>query len=121
MGSSPGAVVAATIAAHRPDLVRRLVPTAGRARPDPPYPTTRMTTRMTTWAGLADDLRPLLPRVTAETPVTGCTKDGTVRFALTRELADAVPGARFEALESGHVVVHEQPGAFVALVAGFTA
>ncbi|MFD7730898.1 alpha/beta fold hydrolase [Kitasatospora phosalacinea] len=167
VGFSLGAVVAATVAAYRPDLVRRLVLTAGWARPDHPY----LATHMTTWAGLAGDpvafgrfgtltafspefmtvlgpealsgiiagnrptegalrhidlnlradLRPLLPRITAETLVIGCTKDGTVPFALTRELADAVPGARFEALESGHVVVYEQPEAFVELVAGFTA
>nr|WP_237419331.1 alpha/beta hydrolase [Kitasatospora sp. SID7827] len=167
VGFSLGAVVSATVAALRPDLVRRLVLTAGWARPDHLY----LHTHMTTWAGLKDDptafgrfgtltafspefmtvlgpdalagiiagnrpsegalrhidlnlradLRPLLPRITAETLVIGCTKDGTVPFALTRELADALPAARFEALESGHVVVYEQPDAFVGLVRAFTA
>lgn len=166
VGFSLGSVVAATVAALRPDLVRRLVLTAGWARPDDLY----LSTHMATWAGLAGDpesfgrfgtltafsrgfmntlgpealagivagnrptggalrhidlnrradLRPLLPRITAETLVIGCTEDGTVPFGLTRELADGITGARFEALESGHVVVHEQPQAFVELVRDFT-
>ncbi|MEV4559126.1 alpha/beta hydrolase [Kitasatospora sp. NPDC049285] len=167
VGFSLGAVVSATVAALRPDLVRRLVLTAGWARPDDVY----LSTHMATWAGLqgdplafgrfgtltafspaflntigADavagivagnlpsdgalrhialnrraDLRELLPRITAETLVIGCTKDGTVPFALTRELADGIAGARFAEVESGHVVVYEQPETFVKLVREFTA
>ncbi|MFG2819422.1 alpha/beta fold hydrolase [Kitasatospora sp. NPDC048365] len=167
VGFSLGAVVSATVAALRPDLVRRLVLTAGWARPDDAY----LSTHMTTWAALKDDpesfgrfgtltafsrdfmnaigpevlagimagnqptegalrhiavnlrtdIRELLPQITAETLVIGCTKDGTVPFGLTRELADGIAGARFEELESGHVVVFEKTDEFVGLVRKFTA
>ncbi|WP_019547157.1 alpha/beta fold hydrolase [Streptomyces sulphureus] len=51
VGFSLGAVVSASVAATRPDLVRRLVLAAGWARPDDEY----LRNLMTLWAGLEDD------------------------------------------------------------------
>ncbi|GAA2739938.1 MULTISPECIES: alpha/beta fold hydrolase [Kitasatospora] len=51
VGFSLGAVVSATVAALRPDLVRRLVLTAGWTRPDDAY----LSNHMTTWKATRGD------------------------------------------------------------------
>ncbi|MCX3061825.1 alpha/beta fold hydrolase [Streptomyces beihaiensis] len=51
VGFSLGSVISATVAATRPDLVRRLVLTAGWAGPDDEY----LRNHMTVWRALADD------------------------------------------------------------------
>ncbi|MGH3586925.1 MAG: alpha/beta fold hydrolase [Pseudonocardia sp.] len=165
VGFSLGAVVAATVAATRPELVRRLVLTAGWARPDDPY----LHTVMSTWRGLAAhpdgfgrfgtltafsppflssigqeqldaiaasnrptagalchidlnlrvDIRSRLPMITARTLVIGCGQDATVPAAHARELHEAIAGSGYVEIDSGHVVLFEQPDRFTAAVREF--
>ena len=72
---------------------------------------------------LADlDLRPLLVGIRNRTLVMCGALDQTTPPALAREVARAIPGARYEEIaESGHCPMLEQPRALVALLQGFTA
>jgi pimeloyl-ACP methyl ester carboxylesterase len=165
VGFSLGAVVAAAVAALRPDLVRRLVLVAGWAGPDDEY----MRNMMTVWRRSADDaeafgrfgtltafsrrflntigadevdriamgnrptpgalrqielnlrvdVRPLLPGIQARTLVIGCTLDQTVPVENTRGLHAAIEGSAYAEIESGHVVLFEQPDEFTKLVKDF--
>jgi pimeloyl-ACP methyl ester carboxylesterase len=65
------------------------------------------------------DVRPLLPRIQAETLVIGCTLDQTVPVENARELHAAIEGSTYAEIESGHVVLFEQPAEFVKLVKEF--
>jgi pimeloyl-ACP methyl ester carboxylesterase len=56
------------------------------------------------------------PAITAPTLVVGTTHDAIAPPEVTRHLADAVPGAAYELVDSGHMVNVEQPDAFTALV-----
>jgi pimeloyl-ACP methyl ester carboxylesterase/DNA-binding CsgD family transcriptional regulator len=59
------------------------------------------------------DVRALAPRVVAPTLVLPCERDRATPVALGRDIAAAIPGARFEALNSGnHVPLGHEP-AFV--------
>lgn len=59
------------------------------------------------------DVRALAPRVIAPTLVLHCERDRATPVALGRDIAAAIPGARFEALSSGnHVPLGHEP-AFV--------
>jgi pimeloyl-ACP methyl ester carboxylesterase len=165
VGFSLGAVVAAALAALRPDLVRRLVLVAGWTNPGDEYLRNLMTVwrrtgtdpaafgRLGTLTGfsrsflnaigrdevdkiasgnlptdgalrqidlnLRADIRPLLPKITAETLVVGCTLDATVPVDNARELHAAIPGSTYAEIESGHVVLFERPAEFVKLVKEF--
>ncbi len=72
---------------------------------------------------LADlDLRPLLVGIRNRTLVMCGALDQTTPPALAREVARAIPGARYEEIaDSGHCPMLEQPRALVALLQGFTA
>jgi len=65
------------------------------------------------------DVRDLLPQIQAPTLVVGCARDTLVHVENCRELAAAIPGASYREVDSGHVVVAEQPGQLVELVRGF--
>ncbi|CDM22738.1 alpha/beta fold hydrolase [Castellaniella defragrans] len=65
------------------------------------------------------DIRPLLPRIAAPTLVIGCAHDAMVPKEHARALADAIPGARYAELDSGHLAPFEQPEAFLNLLAAF--
>lgn len=65
------------------------------------------------------DIRPLLPTITTPTLVIGCTHDQTVPVENARALHAAIAGSSYAELESGHVVLFEQPGEFVKLVREF--
>lgn len=165
VGFSLGAVVAAAVAALRPDLVRRLVLVAGWTHPGDVYLHNLMTTwrrtgsdpeafgRLGTFTGfsrtflnaigaeevdkiaagnlptpgalrqielnLRVDIRPLLPKIAAPTLVIGCALDATVPVENARELHAGIPGSTYAEIESGHVVVFEQPAEFVKHVQDF--
>ncbi|MGW4651041.1 alpha/beta fold hydrolase [Kitasatospora sp. NPDC004289] len=68
---------------------------------------------------LAVDIRALLPRVTARTLVIGGTQDATVPVEHSRELAAALPSARYAEVDAGHVLFFEREDEFVALVEDF--
>ncbi|MGB3425666.1 MAG: alpha/beta hydrolase [Castellaniella sp.] len=65
------------------------------------------------------DIRPLLPRITAPTLVIGCAQDAMVPKEHARALADAIAGARYAELDSGHLAPFEQPEAFLDLLTTF--
>jgi pimeloyl-ACP methyl ester carboxylesterase len=167
IGYSLGAVVAAAVAATRPELVRRLVLVAGWPDPDD----ARHQLAMDVWRGLeqADhdlfskflqliclspaflsalgpegvaglvagappitagmrahmeldavaDLRPLLPRITAPTLVIGLSRDQVVPPERARELQQAIAGSQYAEIDSGHLVVFEQPEELVRLCREF--
>lgn len=165
VGFSLGAVVAAALAALRPDLVRRLVLVAGWTNPGDVYLHNLMTVWRRTGSdpeafgrfgtltafsrsflnmigpdevdkiasgnlptpgalrqielNLRVDIRELLPKITAETLVVGCTQDATVPIENARELHAGIPGSTYAEIESGHVVLFEQPAEFVKLVKDF--
>lgn len=65
------------------------------------------------------DVRDLLPKIIAPTLVIGCTLDQMVPGQNARDLHAAIAGSTYAGIESGHVVLFEQPGEFVKLVADF--
>ncbi|WP_323012007.1 alpha/beta fold hydrolase [Castellaniella sp.] len=65
------------------------------------------------------DIRALLPRITAPTLVIGCAHDAMVPKEHARALTDAIPGARYAELDSGHLAPFEQPEAFLDLLTTF--
>ena len=65
------------------------------------------------------DIRELLPRIQAETLVIGCTLEATVPVENSRDLHTAIEGSGYAEIESGHVVLLEQPGEFVKLIKNF--
>lgn len=69
---------------------------------------------------LSLDITDLLPDVTAETLVVGCALDITVPPAHSRRIHEAVRGSTYTEIESGHVVLLEQPDRFVEVVERFT-
>jgi pimeloyl-ACP methyl ester carboxylesterase len=74
-------------------------------------------------ASLADfDLRPGLPGVTCPTLVVSGAHDGLNPPALGQEVAELIPGARFEVMEqSGHMAKAEEPEALTQMVKSFLA
>lgn len=67
------------------------------------------------------DLTTDAARVTAPTLVIGTKHDRLITPARTRALADAIPGARWAELATGHAPALEAPREWVALVEGFLA
>ncbi len=65
------------------------------------------------------DIRHLLPRITAQTLVVGCSRDHLVPVENHRRLHEALPGSRYHESDSGHVVVEEQPAELTRLVRAF--
>jgi len=68
---------------------------------------------------LRADVREQLPRIAAPTLTIGCSADQTVPVARTRELHEAIPGSTYAELESGHVVLFEQPEPLAELIRDF--
>lgn len=56
------------------------------------------------------------PQITAPTLVVGAVHDQTAPPEVTRHLADAIPGARYELLDTGHMSNLEAPDRFTELV-----
>jgi pimeloyl-ACP methyl ester carboxylesterase len=67
------------------------------------------------------DLRGLLPRITAPTLVIGLSQDQVVPAGRARLLHDAIPGSRYAEIDSGHLVVFEQPAELTRLCQDFLA
>ena len=65
------------------------------------------------------DISPLLPKIQAPTLSIGCAHDHMVPPHHARALADAIPGAKYAELASGHLAPFEQPEAFVTLLLDF--
>jgi pimeloyl-ACP methyl ester carboxylesterase len=65
------------------------------------------------------DLRALLPRITAPTLVIGLTRDQVVPVERARALHEAIAGSQYAEIDSGHVVVFEQPAEFLGTVQKF--
>ncbi|MFE6833586.1 alpha/beta fold hydrolase [Streptomyces sp. NPDC057705] len=65
------------------------------------------------------DLREEIARIAVPALVVGTTEDRLVPFALQRELADALPGARLAELPTGHLPFAERPAEWAALVSEF--
>lgn len=133
VGHSLGGAVACLLAAHRPDLVHRLVlEDVGVLRPRRPSPPSRPPGRLAyDWDVVAavrrqlDDPDPAwredLARITAPTLVlaggpTSHVPDGTID-----ELVDRVPDARRVTIPVGHLVHRAAPEEWLAVVAGFLA
>lgn len=62
------------------------------------------------------DIRALLGAVTADTLVIGMKQDGMVPAVYCRELADGIAGARYQEVESGHLVMMENPEVILAAI-----
>ncbi|GAA5235609.1 alpha/beta fold hydrolase [Verticiella sediminum] len=67
------------------------------------------------------DVSEALARITQPTLVIGCTHDHMAPPAHARELAQAIPGASYVELESGHLLPMEAPERFIAAVRPFLA
>ncbi len=67
------------------------------------------------------DISALLPGITAPTLVIGATRDQIVPVTYTVELHKAIPGSRYEELDSGHLVIYERPDELVRLISDFVA
>ena len=67
------------------------------------------------------DIRSLLPRVQAPSLVIGCTQDATMPVENARRLHAGLAGSDYVGLDTGHVVVFEQPEPFTATVLDFLA
>ncbi|MFF0609535.1 alpha/beta fold hydrolase [Nocardia tengchongensis] len=67
------------------------------------------------------DIRDLLPRIEARALVIGATHDAFLPVENARELAAAIPDAGYEEVDTGHVVMAEQPREFVKLIRDFLA
>ncbi|MEU6151925.1 alpha/beta fold hydrolase [Actinosynnema sp. NPDC047251] len=65
------------------------------------------------------DLTPELPDVRVPTLVIATKHDRLITPACTRALADAIPGARWAELDSGHAPALEAPAEWVRLITGF--
>jgi len=79
------------------------------------------------WEGMARqvdldltiDVAPAARRIEKPVLVVGCTYDHMVPPAQARDVAAAIPGARYAELPTGHLAALEQPDAFVALLDSF--
>ncbi|WP_028921606.1 alpha/beta fold hydrolase [Pseudonocardia acaciae] len=67
------------------------------------------------------DLRAELPRLAVPTLVIATTLDGLAPPALSRELAEAIPGAKLVEVEAGHGIGAEARDAWLAAIQGFLA
>ncbi|MFD7845838.1 alpha/beta fold hydrolase [Nocardia sp. NPDC059764] len=67
------------------------------------------------------DIRDLLPRIQAPAMVIGAAHDAFLPVENARELAAGIPGAVYQEVDTGHVVMAEQPREFVKLIRDFMA
>jgi len=67
------------------------------------------------------DVRADLPRVGVRTLVVGLGADDVVLPSNQRALRDAIPGAEYAELDSGHLAMAERPDELVATLRGFLA
>ncbi|WP_227983385.1 alpha/beta fold hydrolase [Nocardia spumae] len=67
------------------------------------------------------DTRADLPAITVPTRIIAATADLLVDPANSRELAAAIPGARYVEIDAGHVLMHESPDAWHRAVLGYFA
>ncbi|MGW0393095.1 alpha/beta fold hydrolase [Streptomyces sp. NPDC003042] len=67
------------------------------------------------------DLRAELAGIDVPALVIATTEDRLAPLALQRELADALPGARFAELPTGHLPFAERPAEWASLITGFLA
>ena len=65
---------------------------------------------------LGDAPLAVAPKIEAPTLVIGAAHDQTAPPEVTRHLADAIPGSRYELLDTGHMSNLEAPDRFTALV-----
>jgi pimeloyl-ACP methyl ester carboxylesterase len=65
------------------------------------------------------DISPLLPRITAPTLVIGLTRDQVVPVERARLLHEGIAGSQYAEIDSGHLVVFEQPQELIKLCQGF--
>lgn len=65
------------------------------------------------------DLRGLVEKVQAETLVVACNPDAAVPTEHSRELHAAIPNSAYLEMDSGHMVLFEQPQEFLKLVNEF--
>jgi pimeloyl-ACP methyl ester carboxylesterase len=76
------------------------------------------------WRSFAAPEHNLLPqadRITAPCLIVWGSKDTVALMRFGRATAAAIPGSRFEALPTGHVVFSSDPGGFLAIAAPFLA
>jgi 3-oxoadipate enol-lactonase len=107
----PGATFSASFRAAHPDVVETIV---GDLLATP------RATFLATASTSADAPEVVASRIVVPTLVIGATEDPTAPPEVTRHLAEAIPGARYELLEGGHLVNVEAPDAFTALVRDHT-
>ncbi|MFF2555401.1 alpha/beta fold hydrolase [Nocardia sp. NPDC058058] len=65
------------------------------------------------------DVRDQLPRIQAPTLVIGCSDDALISARYSREVAADIPDATYAEIESGHIVMAEQPAELAKLVGDF--
>jgi 3-oxoadipate enol-lactonase len=65
------------------------------------------------------DTRPLLEKISAPTMVVSGRQDNVRPVAVSEELAGKIPGARFEAIDAGHMMPVTAPKALLALLLDF--
>jgi pimeloyl-ACP methyl ester carboxylesterase len=65
------------------------------------------------------DIRPMLPHIAAPTLVIGLTRDQVVPVERARLLHEGITGSNYAEIDSGHLVVFEQPGELVKLCQAF--
>jgi pimeloyl-ACP methyl ester carboxylesterase len=65
------------------------------------------------------DVRADLSRVSVPTLVISTTEDRLVSPALHRQLAEAIPGAAYAELPTGHLVYQEQPAEWARMITTF--
>ncbi len=69
--------------------------------------------------GVASDLRPDLPRITAPTMIVHGLADRLIPVRHARAAAARIPNARLELLPAGHWPMRERPDLFWPLLEGF--
>ena len=65
------------------------------------------------------DIQPMLPRIAAPTLVIGLTRDQVVPVERARVLHEKIAGSQYAEIDSGHLVVFEQPEELVKLCQAF--
>ncbi|MFJ9618638.1 alpha/beta fold hydrolase [Streptomyces noursei] len=136
IGHSAGATAALLLAAHRPDLVSRLIleepappvpadPPQEVPEPPPGPPTFDWRAKIAVVAernAPAPHWRDGLPAITAPTLVLAGGPTSHIPQHQLAELARALPDARLVTIEdAGHLVHEERPAAYLAAVASFLA
>lgn len=106
------ALLSSRARAERPDLVERTL----RMGADTPADALGAQLRL---QATRVDLRPALRSVNVPTLVVSGAEDALCPPAFHEEIAEAVPGARLETVDAGHLIPLERPDAFGAIVRRF--